>query len=277
MAVKIITENPFNGISHSIGYRSTCAVTGNGTTETNFGIPFSDNKNIDNQCGIKFDKVIGVYWVEVVVHKDLIDGNEYERIFNVSCDINKSMTYQPKFDYFLELYPFLPIDKQETPENNGKIYILDAFMASFDDFERYRNLFKMTNCFVESENGSAVEIIDSNGCSKNPKFVTNVAYKNEWASFNLSSVNQYMKISKASKNDSSDTDSEDDYWYYESYKTTKTQGRPVKVINLSKIYENPYVTMQNFVPKVPEHRSSFSCVEENPVYVCQKMPQNTYI
>uniref|UniRef100_A0AC35GW39 ZP domain-containing protein n=1 Tax=Panagrolaimus sp. PS1159 TaxID=55785 RepID=A0AC35GW39_9BILA len=49
-----------------------------------------------------------------------------------------------------------------------------------------------------------------------------------------------------------------------------------KVLPLSQIYENPYITLPSFAKpsKVLERGSS---IEENPVYVCQKMPHSGFI
>uniref|UniRef100_A0A914Q0D4 ZP domain-containing protein n=1 Tax=Panagrolaimus davidi TaxID=227884 RepID=A0A914Q0D4_9BILA len=144
------------------------------------------------------------YWVEVEVHPHNAIISDLDPVFNVSCNTN-SMSYQPKIDYFLELYPLPETTNPtttnnqatfESPKTNGKTYILDAFMASIDDVLKYRNHFKMTNCIVESEGTAAIEIIDSNGCSTNQKQITNVVYTDEWASVNMTDVNPYLKVLK---------------------------------------------------------------------------------
>uniref|UniRef100_A0AC35GW68 ZP domain-containing protein n=1 Tax=Panagrolaimus sp. PS1159 TaxID=55785 RepID=A0AC35GW68_9BILA len=373
MVLTIITDNPFYGIANSKGYRSTCFTTGNGTTETNLIIPLGGR---DEQCGVKFDKVMKTYGVEIEVHPHNAIISDLDPVFIVSCNTN-SMSYQQKIDYFLELYPLPEATNPTTTKNqatfespkttDGKTYILDAFMASIDDVIKYRNHFKMTNCIVESDGTAAVEIIDSNGCSINPNYATNVVYKDEWASVNLTDINPYLKVLKLKCKFSICDENEicrencDRNWYDsiekggkkfvkyigfgdssktaeindpllskagkknpapgviqkedeplprrtsllrqlskrrkahakddEIYATIKSRSSthrlkvvaPViydkpspKVLPLSQIYENPYITLPSFAKpsKVLERGSS---IEENPVYVCQKMPHSGFI
>uniref|UniRef100_A0AC34GUC3 ZP domain-containing protein n=1 Tax=Panagrolaimus sp. ES5 TaxID=591445 RepID=A0AC34GUC3_9BILA len=156
-------------------------------------IPFGGGEN--DQCGVIFDKKTETYWVEVEVHYHNVVVAKYDQVFNVTCD-NTSIIDQPlKIEYLLDLYP-VPNNDNQKSTNNGNTYFLDAFVSNFDDEITYGSRYQMTDCEIKSDDKNAIEIIDSNGCSTDPKFITDIVYTNGYASANISSINPFLKMLK---------------------------------------------------------------------------------
>uniref|UniRef100_A0A914Y3K0 Uncharacterized protein n=1 Tax=Panagrolaimus superbus TaxID=310955 RepID=A0A914Y3K0_9BILA len=155
-------------------------------------IPFGGE---NDTCGVEFNTVSGTYWVEIEVHSNNTVETEFDRIFNVTCD---NTIDQPKAEYILDLYPIPSNDNQRSTNiEHGKTYFLDAFMPSFDDETKYGNNFRITNCIIETvDDTNAIEIINSNGCSSDPKLISEIDYSNGYATTNISSINPYLKNAK---------------------------------------------------------------------------------
>uniref|UniRef100_A0AC35FTY0 ZP domain-containing protein n=1 Tax=Panagrolaimus sp. PS1159 TaxID=55785 RepID=A0AC35FTY0_9BILA len=205
--VAIRTSSPFNGIAHSKDESLNCTTIGNGTTVTKLIIPLgADN----NQCGVKFNKDTGLYWVDIEVHEHKLLILEQDRLFNVTCDKNAISLKignddgdhlignddANSTDAFLSsstnsiLLPTIEFNLELVPNDDSKTFeILSDHDVEYGQSYTMNISFKSEYDKNEYEaDDTAVELVDSHGCSINKKLMTDFVYKNGYATAKIPSM-----------------------------------------------------------------------------------------